>query len=69
VSRIASLVVAGVYVPVTVFNVAGGHYLYFYGLGVVLELIVLALIARYAWTWPRTAAGASSRDRATAHAR
>ena len=28
--------------------------LYFYGLGIVLELILLALIVRYAWTWPRT---------------
>ena len=54
VNRITNLVVASLYVPVTVFNVAGGFYLYFYGLGVVLELIVLALIVRYAWTWPRT---------------
>ena len=29
--------------------------LYFYGLGVALEVILLALILRYAWTWPRTA--------------
>jgi hypothetical protein len=59
VSRIANLVVAALYVPVTVFNVAGGFWLYFYGLGVVLELIVLALIMRYAWTWPRTARSAT----------
>ena len=58
-SRIANLVVAALYVPVTVFNVAGGFWLYFYGLGVVLELIVLALIMRYAWTWPRTARSAT----------
>jgi hypothetical protein len=55
VSRTANLVVAALYVPVTVFNVAGGFYFYFYGLGVVLELILLVLIVRYAWTWPRTA--------------
>jgi hypothetical protein len=53
-NRVTNLVVAALYVPVTVFNVAGGFWLYFYGLGVVLELIVLALIVRYAWTWPRT---------------
>jgi hypothetical protein len=53
-NRTTNLVVALLYVPVTVFNVVGGDYLYFYGLGVVLELIVLALILRYAWTWPRT---------------
>ena len=59
VNRIANLTVAALYVPVTVFNVAGGFYLYFYGLGVVLELILLALILRYAWTWPRTAPSAT----------
>ena len=55
VNRTTNLVVAALFVPFTVFNVAGGFYLYFYGLGVVLELIVLALIVRWAWTWPRTA--------------
>jgi hypothetical protein len=67
-SRITNLIVAALYIPVTVFNVAGGFWLYFYGLGVVLELIVLALIVRYAWTWPRTAPSttvATSRDRET----
>jgi len=53
VSRLANLVVAGLYVPVTVFNLAGGSYAYYYGLGVTLELVVLALVVRYAWTWPR----------------
>jgi hypothetical protein len=33
--------------------------LYYYGLGVALELILLALILRYAWTWPRTAPSAT----------
>ena len=58
-NRITNLVVAGLFVPFTVFNVAGGFYLYFYGLGVALELVVLALIVRYAWTWPRTAPSAT----------
>jgi hypothetical protein len=65
VNRITNLGVAALYVPVTVFNVAGGFYLYFYGLGVVLELIVLALIAWYAWTWPRTAPSATLATMAT----
>ena len=71
-NRITNLVVASLYVPVTAFNVAGGFWLYFYGLGVVLELIVLALIVRYAWTWPRTAPSApmaTSPDREIARAR
>ena len=54
-NRITNLVVALLYVPFTVFNLAGGDYLYFTGLGVVLELTLLALIVRSAWTWPRTA--------------
>jgi hypothetical protein len=62
-NRITNLVVAAVYIPITVFNVTGGSYLFFYGLGVVLELGVLALIVRYAWTWPRTARSATSPHR------
>jgi hypothetical protein len=54
-NRIANLIVASLYVPITAFNAVGEPWLYFYGLGVVLELILLALIVRYAWTWPRTA--------------
>lgn len=62
-NRITNLVVAALYVPATVFNIAGGHYLWFYGLGVVLELALLALIVRYAVTWPRSAAPVTSADR------
>ncbi|WP_336082373.1 DUF6326 family protein [Nocardia sp. SSK8] len=58
-NRVTNLVVVAVYVPVTVFNVAGGFWLYYYSLGVVLELIVLGLIVRYAWTWPRTTESAT----------
>ncbi len=54
-NRLTNLVVASLLVPFTVFNVAGGFYLWFYGLGVVLELVLLALIVRWAWTWPVTA--------------
>lgn len=53
-NRVTNLVVATLLVPFTVFNVSGGFYVYFYGLGVVLELVVLALVLRWAWTWPRT---------------
>lgn len=54
--RITNLIVASLYVPVTAFNAVGESWLYFYGLGIVLELILLALIVRFAWTWPRAAA-------------
>ncbi len=53
-NRLLNLIVAAAYVPFTVFNVAGGSWPYYYGLGVALELVLLALIVRYAWTWPRT---------------
>ena len=59
-NRITNLIVASLYVPVTAFNAVGESWLYFYGLGIVLELILLALIVRYAWTWPRTAPSATT---------
>ncbi len=52
-NRATNLVVASLFLPVTIFNLAGGSWLYFYGLGVVLEVLLLAFILRAAWTWPR----------------
>ena len=56
VNRAANLVVAALYIPVSVFNVVGESWLVFYGLGVVVEVFLLAYILRSAWTWPRRAA-------------
>src|SRR5918993_5746132 len=50
-NRTLNLVVASLYIPVSAFNVVGGEWIYFYGLGVVLEVILLAFILRSAWTW------------------
>ena len=58
-NRATNLVVASLYIPVSAFNVLGGSYLYFYGLGVVLEVILLAYILRSAWTWPRTSSAST----------
>ena len=58
-TRITNLIVASVQVPYAAFNVVGESWTYFYGLGVALEVILLALILRYAWTWPRTAPSAA----------
>src|SRR5918994_2006938 len=58
-NRTLNLVVASLYIPVSAFNVVGGEWIYFYGLGVVLEVILLAFILRSAWTWPRTAPSAT----------
>jgi hypothetical protein len=58
-NRTTNLVVASLYVPVTAFNLVGDSWLFFYGLGVVLELVLLGVVLRYAWTWPRTAPSAT----------
>ena len=65
VSRMANLIVAALYVPVTVFNLASESWLVFYGLGVALEMVLLGLILRSAWTWPRTASTATVAVRQT----
>ena len=57
VNRVTNLVVATLYIPVSVYNVAGEEswaYSYFYGLSIGLEVLLLAFILRAAWTWPRT---------------
>ena len=60
-NRTTNLIVASVQVPYTAFNVVGESWTYFYTgppfvLGLVLELILLAVILRYTWTWPRRTA-------------
>ena len=58
VNRAANLVVATLYIPVSMYNAAGESwtYFYFYGLSIGLEVLLLAFILRSAWTWPRTPA-------------
>lgn len=57
-NRITNLIVASVQVPFAAFNAVGQvgeSWMYFYVVGVALEVILLAFILRSAWTWPRTA--------------
>ncbi|MFN8592140.1 MAG: DUF6326 family protein [Thermomicrobiales bacterium] len=54
VNRAANLVVASLYIPVSLFNAMGESWTFFYGLSIGLEVAILALILREAWTWPRT---------------
>lgn len=58
VDRIVNLVVAALYIPVSIYNAAGESwsYSYFYGLSIGLEVLILVFILRSAWTWPRTPA-------------
>ena len=55
-NRLMNLVVAPIYVVVSAFNALGEAWTYFYTLTIGLEVILLALIVRYAWTWPRRTA-------------
>ena len=56
VNRTINLVVATLYIPVSIYNADGESwtYFYFYGLSIGLEVLLLAFILRAAWTWPRT---------------
>lgn len=58
VNRTINLVVASLYIPVSIYNAAGESwtYSYFYGLSIGLEVLLLAFILRSAWTWPRRTA-------------
>ena len=53
-NRTLNLVVASICIPIAVFNLVGESWIYFYSLGVALEVLILAFILRSAWTWPRT---------------
>lgn len=61
VNRTINLVVATLYIPVSMYNAAGESwsYSYFYGLSIGLEVLLLAFILRSAWTWPRTTSPAT----------
>ena len=59
VNRATNLVVATLYIPVSMYNADGESWTYFYGLTIGLEVLLLAFILRNAWTWPRTASPAT----------
>jgi hypothetical protein len=60
INRPVNLVVAALFLPVTIYNASGESmsYAYFYGLSIVIEVLLLAFVLRSAWTWPRTTAPA-----------
>lgn len=55
-SRVTNLVVASVQIPYAVFNAVGESWTLYYWGAVALEVVLLALILRLAWTWPRRTA-------------
>ena len=52
VNRWANIIIAAMYIPYTLFNLAGVAWMHMV-FGAVVEVILLFLIIRYAWKWPR----------------
>ena len=52
VNRLANIIVAAVYIPFTLYNLAGEAWIHMV-LGAAIEVGLLCLIIRYAWKWPR----------------
>jgi hypothetical protein len=63
-NRTTNLVVATLYVAVSIGNAVGETWTYFFVFAVGLEVAVLALVIRYAWTWPRTPPPATTNPQA-----
>jgi hypothetical protein len=61
-NRTINLVVATLYLPVSIYNAAGESwaYSYFYALSIGLEVLLLAFILHSAWTWPRRTASTAT---------
>ena len=53
-NRWANIIIAAVYIPYSLFNLAGEAWMHMV-FGAVVEVILLFLIIRYAWKWPRIA--------------
>ena len=51
VNRRANIIVAAMYIPFTLFNLAGEAWMHMV-FGAVVEVVLLYLIIRYAWKWP-----------------
>ena len=52
VNRWANIIIAAVFIPFSLFNLAGTTWMHMV-FGAVVEVVLLCLIIRYAWKWPR----------------
>lgn len=52
ISRWTNIIVAAVYIPYTLFNLVGEAWIHMVW-GATVEVILLLLIIRYAWKWPK----------------
>ncbi len=55
VNRWANIIIAAINIPLILFNLAGEAWIHMV-VGAVVQIILLCLIIRYAWKWPRTTA-------------
>lgn len=53
INRWANIIVAAIHIPYMLFNLAGEAWMHMV-FGAVVEVVLLCLIIRYAWKWPRT---------------
>lgn len=53
VNRLVNIIIALVYIPYMLFNLVGEAWIHMV-FGAVVEVVLLCLIIRYAWKWPRT---------------
>lgn len=52
INRPANIIIGAVNIPCVLFNLAGESWIHMV-LGAVVEVVLLCLIIRYAWKWPR----------------
>lgn len=52
INRMANIIVAAIYIPYTLFNLAGEAWIHMF-FGASVEVVLLLLIIRYAWKWPK----------------
>ena len=52
VNRKVNIIIAAVYIPFTLFNLAGEAWIHML-FGAIVEVVILCIIIRYAWKWPR----------------
>lgn len=52
VNRLVNIIIAAVNIPFILFNLAGEAWMHMV-FGAVVEVVLLCLIIRYAWKWPR----------------
>ena len=55
VNRWANIIIAALYIPYMLFNLAGEAWVHMY-FAAAVEVVLLCLIIRYSWKWPRTEA-------------